>query len=409
MAIRNYVSVDFTVSPRIIWIDTTSSTSISVQDLIDTCMTISAQAANMDDAILLISSGKEFLTADGSVKVGLTVTLNNAKIGFVSLGGPAWILCSIEGGNVVAVEDIAADPRVYTDVVHPTAYITVERVSSSSATLADIEAIQYGSYDGVVSLDVINGQAGTAYPLGNQEYPVSNITDAVSIANSRGFKTIFVRESMTIDSGTNLHDFKLIGRSMCNTEIIIEPAVQCSTVTIENCDISGTLDGEVTISGCHVGDLTYVNGHIEDSGLYGTIILGGNEAAIFSRCFTPDQNNPAIIDMGGSGQNLAMPNYSGIVTIRNLDSTSTDIGIGLNSGMVIMENTVVAGGVVGISGIGVLLDYSTAAVSSDSLLNNQGIADAIWDEQVNGHSDAGSTGEQLTGIDSKTKLIPGLL
>jgi hypothetical protein len=135
MSIVNYLSVDFDVSPRIIWIDTTSSTSISVQNLIDTCMHISALAANMDDAILLESSGKEYLVADGSVKVGLTVTLNNAKIAFKSLGGSDWILCSIEGGNVVAVEDIYTSPRVYIPVVHPTAFITVERVSSSSATL----------------------------------------------------------------------------------------------------------------------------------------------------------------------------------------------------------------------------------------------------------------------------------
>lgn len=143
MAIVNYISVDFGVSPRIIWIDTTASTSISVQNLIDTCMHISALPANMDDAILLESSGKEFLTADGSVKVGLTVTLNNAKIAFTSLGGPNWILCSIEGGNVVAVEDIYISPRVYIPVIHPTPFISVERVSSSSATLLEGSECEY--------------------------------------------------------------------------------------------------------------------------------------------------------------------------------------------------------------------------------------------------------------------------
>jgi hypothetical protein len=62
MGVVNYLSVDFDVSPRIIWIDTTLSTSISVQNLIDTCSHMSASAANMDDAVLLESSGKEYLT-----------------------------------------------------------------------------------------------------------------------------------------------------------------------------------------------------------------------------------------------------------------------------------------------------------------------------------------------------------
>jgi len=154
MAIVNYLSVDFTISPRIIWIDTTSSTSISVQNLIDTCMHISALGANMDDVILLESSGKEFLVADGSFKVGLTVTLNNAKIAFKSLGGPLWILCSIEGGNVVAVEDIYTTPRVYIPVIYPTPYISIERVSSSSATLSELTDIQYASYNGGVTIHI---------------------------------------------------------------------------------------------------------------------------------------------------------------------------------------------------------------------------------------------------------------
>jgi hypothetical protein len=67
------------LSPRIIQIDA-PSTSISIQDLIDTCSHLCSQPANIDDDVLLESSGKEYLIEDGSVKVGLTVTLNNAKI-----------------------------------------------------------------------------------------------------------------------------------------------------------------------------------------------------------------------------------------------------------------------------------------------------------------------------------------
>ncbi len=410
MAIVNYISVDFEVSPRIIWIDTTSSTSISVQDLIDTASQKSALPANMDDDILLTSSGKEFLVGDGSVQVGLTVTLNNAKIAFRSLGGPAWILCSIEGGNVVAVEDLRAETRVYTDVVHPTPYITVERVSSSSATLIEQEAIQYGSYGGGVSIDVINGAAGTAYPIGNQEFPVNNLADAVTIANTKGFHILFILNSMTFGGGQDVSNFTLHGISHVNTMVTIEPSLICVNLNVEHCNVNGTLDGGTHIDECYVGDLAFLNGHIHKSGLYGTITLDGNVSAVMDNCYTGDQDNPPVVDMGGSGQDLAMPNYAGLVTVMNLDSTSEEIGIGINAGMVTLADTITAGTII-IAGVGVLIDNSTgtASVNSVALVNNAAIADAVWDEDLSEHPDPDTTGESLDKIDKNTTLIPGTL
>ncbi len=401
MAIVNYISVNFDVSPRIIWIDTTASTSISVQNLIDTCMNISAQPANMDDDILLESSGKEFLVADGSVKVGLTVTLNNAKIAFTSLGGPDWILCSIEGGNVVSVEDVYTAPRVYIPVVHPTPYVTVERVSSSSATLSELEAIQYSSYGGGISLDITSSNSGTAYPIGNQEYPVNNLSDAISIAGEKGFKKLFIRESMTganaLNAG-NLSNFNLVGENELTTAIELSASLVCNNIRIENCNVIGVLDGGAELERCSVGDLIFLYGHIHNSGLYGTITLGGGEESILKDCHTSDQDRPVTIDMGGSGQDLSMPNYAGIATIRNLDSTSEEIGIGLHAGMIILDPTITAGTII-VSGIGMLFDYSTgsANVNADTLLSNTGISNAVVNTAI------------IQSIDKKTGLIPGLI
>ena len=379
MAIVNYLSVDFDVSPRIIWIDTTLSTSINVQDLIDTCSHISASAANRDDAVLLESSGKEYLTEDGSVKVGLTVTLNNAKIGFQSLGGPDWILCSIEGGNTVSVEDIYIDPRVYIPVIYPTAYISIERVSSSSATLSELSAIQYASFGGGVTIDVINGITGTAYNIGTLENPSNNLVQAVEIAGTK-FDTLFISNSMVLDAGTDITDFTLIGKSPTNTEIMIDPSAVCGNINIESCNISGTLDGGTEIRHCSVGDLMYVNGHIHESGLYGIIVLGGNKSAIINDCYTVDQDNPPIIDMAVSGQDLSMFNYSGIIVIRNLSSASEEISIGIDAGIVILEDTITAGTIV-ISGNGMLIDNSTgtADVNTDGLMSKQTITEVSWD------------------------------
>jgi hypothetical protein len=139
MAIRNDISIDWDTSPRIILVDA-PSISVEMQDLIDTLRYLESQANAMDNPQLLDAAGKEFLKGDGSLKVGLTVTLNNAQVAFEARGGPDWVLCEIAGGNVVAVEDIEATPRVYIDARKPTAYISIDRTGSSSATLIQSES-----------------------------------------------------------------------------------------------------------------------------------------------------------------------------------------------------------------------------------------------------------------------------
>ena len=79
MAIRNDISIDYSISPREILVDA-PSVEITIQDLIDTVWDIQSQALAMRYPNILESSGKE--TLDEVTKVGLTVTLNNAQIAF---------------------------------------------------------------------------------------------------------------------------------------------------------------------------------------------------------------------------------------------------------------------------------------------------------------------------------------
>lgn len=189
MTIRSDLTIDWEVSPRIITVASGSNT-ISIQDLIDTCMYECALPANMDDDILLESSGKEYLVADGSVKVGLTVTLNNAQIAFEARPGPDWVLCIIDGGNVVAVEDIYAQPRVYFDPRKPTAYVSVDRTASSSATLQEIDEIIYKEliadavWDEEMSSHTVSGTVGKVI------YDVDSKLPAGDIAESGEYTTI---------------------------------------------------------------------------------------------------------------------------------------------------------------------------------------------------------------------------
>jgi len=79
MTARTDVTVDFSLSPRIILV-AEPSTEITLQDLHDTLRDIEDEPQNMVYAHLINSSGKEDL--GGGVAVGITSELQNAKLAF---------------------------------------------------------------------------------------------------------------------------------------------------------------------------------------------------------------------------------------------------------------------------------------------------------------------------------------
>jgi hypothetical protein len=95
MAVRDDVNVNFNTSPRIITI-AAPSTSITLQDLVDTLRQIEADQMSMDDAHLIDASGKEDLT--GGVFVGITGELQNAQLQFEGR------LTSVTSGTVTTTD-----------------------------------------------------------------------------------------------------------------------------------------------------------------------------------------------------------------------------------------------------------------------------------------------------------------
>lgn len=134
MAIIAGVTVDFTTSPRMITIPS-PITSVTVQDLHDTIRDIEDEPSSMQYTHLVSSAGKENL--GGGVFVGITMTLQNARIAFEARPGPSYVQCIISGGNTVAVDDVGAP----IDPIDTTAFTQVVIAQSSSATLTPNTAL----------------------------------------------------------------------------------------------------------------------------------------------------------------------------------------------------------------------------------------------------------------------------
>lgn len=345
-------------------------TEITIQNLLNSIREWEDEVTSMDMPVIASCAGKEPL--GGGVVVGLTLTLlDNWQLAFEARSGPTYTQCIVSGGNIVAVHTDGA--------IFPTAFTQVLITASSSATQSDLAAIQYSSYQNAIWVDPNGTTTGTTYPSGTRENPVNNIPDAVTIGAEKGFSTLQILDNLILSTGDVINGFELIGVSHINTTIEILDGCECVDTEIKDCNVSGVLDGGTVISDSIVGDIVYFNGHIHDCGLHGMIYLEGMANAVISDCKTIDQDDPPIIDMGTSGQSLAMPNYSGIVTVQNLNSATEEIGVGLNAGMVVIEDTIIDGTII-VSGNGVLSHTQTGSeyVNTDGLINRELITKATW-------------------------------
>ena len=130
-------------------------TSVTVQTLINTIRDFEDNPEAMDNASLANAYGKQDLGS--GMKVGITLELiNNWRIKFEDRNGPDYILCSVSGGNLVAVNDYNNNP------IKPSAFTQVTIAQSTSATISevDMEDIKGAGFQkGVDSLKQISDRA----------------------------------------------------------------------------------------------------------------------------------------------------------------------------------------------------------------------------------------------------------
>ncbi len=335
MSFRSDISVDYTQSPRIITV-LAPSTELTMQDLHDTLVDIEDELINCSHKGIVSSAGKEVL--DDVTRVAITMKLLNAKVGFEARLD--WTQCKLSGGNLVAIDENGNSMNP----INPTAFVNIDRTSSSSGTLQEQEALQYSSYQNAVWIDATSSRTGISFPNGTREYPVSNVQDAVLIGVDKGFNELRFIGDYTLGAGDDVTGFTLVGQNPTRTFLTLGDDAIISNVEIRECTLAGTLDGQATVRECVLWDINYFSGYIHHSVLTNsTIVLGNGATALFLHCYSgvAGDDTPTI-DLGGSGQSLGLRNYNG--GIKLINRTGTDgISLDINSGQVIIDSTCTAG------------------------------------------------------------------
>lgn len=284
--------------------------------------------------------------------------------------------------NLELVGNLFTDPagdRVYvpTDGNY-TVSVTLSVSNLTDATIQQLPEIEYSSFNGVVTMDFINGLSGTGYTLdgriiGTPRAPSNNWSDGLFIMNARGLTTFAVLGDASL-SGYDFSNINFIGESKNKSIFTLDPSANLFQCEFVEAEITGTLDGDCVVSDCVIKNINYISGFIERCVLEaGTITLGGGGVAHFLDCWSgvPGQGT-VIIDFGGSGQALAMRNYSGGAEMRNKTGPEA-VSIDLNSGQIILDSTVANSGPFVVRGVGKLTDNSvnTTVDSTDLISGNE--------------------------------------
>lgn len=251
--------------------------------------------------------------------------------------------------------------------------------SANSAGLISNAQIEFSSFNGGVTIDVIDGFAGTTFPIGTEQAPVSNLTDAKLIASVRGFDKLYIKGDITFIATDNIDEYEIYGQNARKTVVILEAGASTEGTSFFDCTITGVLDGDTWINHCLVDTLAYIQGQIENSVLLDVITLAGSESVRLINCAdgVPGINTLPVIDMDGSGRDVIITDYDGTIVIRNL--TGPDIvEMSIGRGHIHILDTV-TDGIFILHGIGTLDDESTGTtIYNDGLINRQLITESTW-------------------------------
>jgi hypothetical protein len=245
--------------------------------------------------------------------------------------------------------------------------------TANSAGLQDPFALQAAAFEGEVAMSVLTGTSGTTFPQGTRAFPVDNVADAITIAQTRGLRTIRVLSNQTISSGDFSDGFTFVGDNF-NVTLTMNPGANVTNCEFRNLTITGTLDGNNALRQCAIGTLTYVNGFVFQCGLSDVVTLGGTVTASFLQCYSliagGGPNAYPSIDMNGTQITpLVVRDWQGGLGIQNRSGGTADSSIDLSSGRIIFAASVTTGEFT-VRGIGDVEDSSGGtAVVQDKTVN----------------------------------------
>jgi len=264
-------------------------------------------------------------------------------------------------GNL-APRDSAAEVFKKTTGSYNTQILGLQPITQGITPAMGVQ-LEHGSFlNSSVWIDSTNGHdfnyyftAGVHNP-GSRQYPLISVPEALIVASTRGFDAISFIGSLTVGTGVNVSGFTITGQSPSKSTLTILADATAVGCEIYECKVTGTLDGGSEFRMCVVEDIYYINGYMYNCLIMGTVQLAGGTPFFALDC--KSGIDIPTIDMGGSGQGMAIKGFDGTFNIIN--KTGSDYAsIDLAAGAILLDPTTVTGGDIEVHGDGCLKDSVT--------------------------------------------------
>lgn len=433
------------LSPRIIEVQA-PTTEISIQVLSDLIKDWEDEPADLTYPILVKTFGKQ--TLGGGIYVGITAELQNAKVSFQARAGtddPPEVLCTISGGNLVAVDANGASMNP----VYPTAYTQVVIAQSSSATIATppsdtnllylVESLRGNrssvgnvfywdptggsdSSDGTTPTNAVftfakaqtlcaNGHNDIIFALSTDTDGITTVTETITInvhtlkLRGPGYPFQFVpgaegtADTITISADHVEISGFYITSATGGTYDGITISAGSDNALIKDCWIStATGNGIVLTGGSTTTRTTIDTCAIEDCVGDGINMGDYTTRAKIKQCILSGNNKGAVISGSSSRDNTFENNL-----VLNNTTYGIEIGTGVTRTGVRLHHTFSgngAGVVDDTHSTGSIDTFIEAAAGGDSAST---IADAVWDEVITSAYHAGANAAGKTLRDAKTR------
>ena len=295
--------------------------------------------------------------------------------------------------------------------------------NSSGATvniggLLSDETITRTTWD-TVHINTISGTAGTAFPIGTSSRPVSNLADALTIANKLGIKKFSGVGEITIT--TACEGLTFIGYGDPENS-----RIHMNGKTFTSCEFQKVLvTGSMIAIGCsfshsYITDVTNISGSFDYCSFEGSIKIEAGKT--LSSIKTIIEGDNTVFDLQHSSATASMDIDSGWSQFVNA-VTGSLIELNVKGGEVTLDASC-TGGEYYLEGIGTLFNNSAMTVKenhfnwdeprnyheipgsfgkTDEWAGGSGgspaaIADAVWNEALSGHTTVGSAGKILSTL-----------
>jgi len=236
----------------------------------------------------------------------------------------------------------------------------VSTLPESSVNSVLLSSLELAAFNGAVTIDVVNGTAGTGWPLGTAVAPSGNLADALTIAGNRGLPRLMIVGDLVVSSP--VEGFEVIGAgSHINHRLTLQAGVSVANSLFSCVVLEGTQVGEIDARDSRIEGVTGLSGFYGRCGFRGTSLLADDSEFITHKCFSEIPFTKAPVFQMGSGSGIQMRGWNGAIELQTF-TAGNEGSLDCDGGLILINENC-TGGDLSIRGQGTIQRAENATVN----------------------------------------------